>query len=306
MAEAIIEDVRKRDDEGGGPTKALVIMNYRHAFNDFAFADGTRGDNVGRYLFEAFPGRVANVMLNNLALLPGTTDSAPVSEPIQKGKWDAAFRVAAIEEAGFDFAGSPFGEDPFDYFAFRPHSVRYEDVFDGFVFFRPLAEHRLKTGIPGMFDDGFDAEARRRFAITGRTVADADFEAMIANAAEPLVERYDDTEKIEVMISGWLEDIAPENPATTSVPLAAAQGEAAPVPEVAPLDQALVALDSFPSVASYELDVAITPAESLLAGTAIIRFAELTPWDEIVCFLHGELRVTEVVCNHFVASCHST
>lgn len=211
IAEKIIEDVRAMDREAGEPAKALVIMNYRHAFNDFAFADGSKGDNVGRYLFEAFPGRVANVMLNSVGLLPGTTDFEAVTQPIQEGRWDAAFRSAGVEEAGFDFAGSPFGRDSFDYFPFRPHDATYEDVFDGFVFYRPLPEHRLVSGIPGLFDDGFEAEARRRFAVVGRAVADTDFMEMVAAANEPMVESYDELSRYEAVIDRWLEP-KPEPP----------------------------------------------------------------------------------------------
>lgn len=106
----------------------------------------------------------------------------------------------------FDFlCGSPFGRDHFDYFDFRPHDATYEDVFDGFVFYRPLSEHRLVSGIPGMFDDGFEAEAKRRLAVTGRTVDDEDFAAIVAASSEPLIEKYEDLERYEVMIGRWLE-----------------------------------------------------------------------------------------------------
>ena len=68
-------------------------MNYRHAFNDFAFSDGSKGDNVGRYLFEAYPGRVANVWFNSFGLLPGTTDRNPILAPIQEGRFTVRIRA---------------------------------------------------------------------------------------------------------------------------------------------------------------------------------------------------------------------
>jgi hypothetical protein len=204
MADAIIDGVRAADAAGAGLSKALVIMNFRHAFNDFTFEDGSRGDNVGRYLFEAFPGRVANVMLNAVALLPGTTDSEAVYEPLQKGKWDAAFRFAAIEEGAFDFAGTPFGQDGFDFFSFRPHSRTYEEVFTGFVFWRPLAEHRMVTGIPGLFD-GFAEEYRRRIEVVGSEVDEEALEAAMAASASPVSEGYGELQRLESMIAEWLE-----------------------------------------------------------------------------------------------------
>lgn len=204
LAELIVDRFGELE-RAGESAKALVIMNYRHAFNDFSFADGSKGDNVGRYLFEAFPGRVANVMLNALALLPGTTDRNVVAEPIQKGRWDAAFRFAGVEEAGFDFAGSPFGADSFDYFTFRPHTVSYADVFTGFVFYRPLSEHVLVSGISGMYD-GFDEEYRRRVELTGRELSEEDLREAIASSEAPVHEGYDEPEKIEEMIAAWLRD----------------------------------------------------------------------------------------------------
>jgi hypothetical protein len=80
-------------------------MNYRHAFNDFKFADnelrayyGGKADkvvrkNVGKYIFEAFPGKVSNVMINSLAVLPGGTDQRAITTTINNGKWDAAFEA---------------------------------------------------------------------------------------------------------------------------------------------------------------------------------------------------------------------
>ncbi len=204
MADAALAAIRAADDAGGQPAKALVILNYRHAFNDFSFADGSKGDNTGRYLFEELQGRVANVMLNSVALLPGTTDREAVYAPIQEGRWDAAFRFAGIEEAAFDFAASPFGEDSFDYFAFRPHSVTYQDVFTGFVFWRPLDEHRLVSGIPGLFD-GFEEELRRRLAVVGADMSEHDFESLLAASSEPVSEPYDELERLEASIASWLE-----------------------------------------------------------------------------------------------------
>ena len=204
MADAALAAIRAADEWDGQPAKALVILNYRHAFNDFSFADGSKGDNTGRYLFEELPGRVANVMLNTVALLPGTTDREAVYAPIQQGRWDAAFWFAGIEEAAFDFAASPFGKDPFDYFAFRPHTVTYQDVFTGFIFWRPLDEHRLVSGIPGLFAD-FTDEFHRRLAVVGTELPEQEIEALLTASSKPVSEPYDELERLEASIAAWLE-----------------------------------------------------------------------------------------------------
>ena len=211
LADSILEGFRELEEDEGRAGKALIILNYRHAFNDFRYADGGKGDDAGRYLFDALPGRVANVMLNALAWLPGPDGRGVVFEPIQGGLWDAAFRRAGIEEAGFDFAGSPFGADGFDYFTFREHDAAYQDVFDGFVFFRPISEHRLHTGIPGLFGDGFAAEAKRRVEVVVGPEAGAEaLRESIEASDHLLVEAYDDPERLEAMIARWLTEPAGE------------------------------------------------------------------------------------------------
>src|SRR5579864_272895 len=70
-------------------------------------------------------------------------------------------------DRGFGFRGSPFGADEFDYWPFWRTGLRYEDVFTGFVFFKPLSEHRLCEGLPGLADQHFEEEILRRCQAVG-------------------------------------------------------------------------------------------------------------------------------------------
>jgi len=168
MARNVIDTLKKLEKSGAKRKKALVIMNYRHAFNDqFKYPNGQPADNTGRYIFEAFPGKVANVMINSVALLPGTTDQQTVDAPIQNGKWDAAFKAAGNKNAGFNFDGSPFGSDAFDYFSFYPHPYRYQNIFTGYIFYKPLEEHIQMMGINGLLDDGYDSIIEKRCVNSG-------------------------------------------------------------------------------------------------------------------------------------------
>jgi hypothetical protein len=100
--------------------KALVIMNYRHAFPHLTIPRGGRTktfENMTGYLMAAYPGQVANVLINNVRILPGSTDNQAVIGTIQDGKRDAAFAAVGNPNLGFDFRDSPFGADGFDYFA---------------------------------------------------------------------------------------------------------------------------------------------------------------------------------------------
>ena len=61
MANHIISRFQEILQSNAPRKKALVIMNTRHAFR-------TGGNNTGDFLFQAFPNRTANVMLNMTAL----------------------------------------------------------------------------------------------------------------------------------------------------------------------------------------------------------------------------------------------
>ena len=120
---------------------------------------------------ERYPGRVANVMINSIRLLQGSRDNRAVFTALQDGKWDAACSALGNPDVGFDFADSPFGADDFDYFPI-PSPYKYQDVFTGFVFYRPLNEHRMSLGIPQAIDDVFAAELTKRYEVTGESAQD--------------------------------------------------------------------------------------------------------------------------------------
>lgn len=148
MADYIADEYIKIKESNSSKKKLLVIMNYRHAFKTMPGIDG----NVGYYLDNQFPGNVANVMINSLKILP---DSKNIREPVHDGKWDAAFRYTGNYNIAFDFENTPFGKDHFDYFDFIPHNQTYENIFNGFIFYRPLEEHWMEEGIPGFVDNVF-------------------------------------------------------------------------------------------------------------------------------------------------------
>lgn len=185
MAKQITDKFDEIRQSGENRKKALVIMNYRHAFNDrFPWPRGDNiegGDNTGRYLFEAYPGKVANVMINSMAIQVGNTDRKVILRMIQNGKWDAAFEVADNRSVGFDFADSPFAT-----------REKYQDVFTGFVFYKPLEEHRLAVGIPGVFDEGFDNVLLERCAIAGRPMQGDEVRSLISELGRVTTYAYED------------------------------------------------------------------------------------------------------------------
>jgi hypothetical protein len=199
MADNFAAKFNEIQKSSGNQKKALVIMNYRHAFTHFRLERGGKVKNIENmtgFLLAAYPGKVANVMINGTGLLVGSRDNPAGATAIQNGQWDAAFIVAGNPNRGFDFKGSPFGADPFDYFPFPiPVSYTYQDVFTGFVFYKPLDEHRMSFGVAGLLDPAFTAELVRRCQITGHTGSAEELTKQVQQwVATVRVSGYDDQE----------------------------------------------------------------------------------------------------------------
>lgn len=149
--------------------KALVIMNTRHGYGlleknkKFRFAMEYMGTTA--YLMQALPDKVANVFLNSISIRYG-----PMMTPVQNGKWDRAFTLAGNPNVGFNFLGSPFGKDQFDAAFFTAPDVCYQDVFTGFVFYKPLEEHYQRNGFPYEFDGFEDSILKRASYVSDASV----------------------------------------------------------------------------------------------------------------------------------------
>lgn len=160
MARHVFAEMGRLAESETTPPKCLVVTNYRHAFDLTERAPAAQRHNTFEYLKDAFGDRAANVLLNTRILFVA---------PIAGGVWDAAFEETGNRPAGFDFEGSPFGEDPFDLFPFRPGvkgRFKYRDVFTGLVYTHPREEQYMQRGVPGYFA-GFEEEALRRAMLIG-------------------------------------------------------------------------------------------------------------------------------------------
>lgn len=210
IAEQIIEKYKEILNSGSERKKALVIMNYRHAFPHLDVVSGTQKrhiNNVGGFLMKEFPGKTANVMLNSIRILDAT-DTEMSWTALQDGKWDAAFALAGNPDTGFDFKGSPFGSDPFDYFPYQ-HDYTYDDIFTGFVFYKPLEKHVMRYGIPAIFDEAFREEFTRRQWIKNEKTTKEDINEMVEALGKIHEFSYDNKEKMgesdyKALIQKWL------------------------------------------------------------------------------------------------------
>lgn len=187
MADRIETKFKEILDSDSRRKKCLVIMNYRHGFGPGKDPAGKiLGDNTCAYLYEAFSERTANVLINTVAF-----GKILNPYPIQRGKWDAAFKAMGNPSLGFDFAGSPFGKDQFDMSPEKAwFNCSYQDVFTGFVFFLPLEKHISELGIPGLDDDFKDVYLSRAKCISDNYPSKEKWETKFfgasANGRKPL------------------------------------------------------------------------------------------------------------------------
>jgi uncharacterized RDD family membrane protein YckC len=150
--------------------KSLVIMNTWHGYGHIGkrFPQSIQDEFHGTtaYLQEAFPGKVANVMIHTV-----TQKYGYMFTPIHNGKWDRVFEDLGNREAGFDFLGSPFGEELFDLAFIAAKDMLFKDVFTGYIFYKPLTLHLKKESFPYEFNNFEDTMIRRASILNGDYVA---------------------------------------------------------------------------------------------------------------------------------------
>ena len=171
-ATSTVEDIRERDSlipqrdsiladnflrayNVSSTEKALVILNFRHAF----VKDIGKSANAGRYIAELFPGKVANVMISGTSLSYDMSLTA-----IAQGRWDASFMNAGKENVGFDLAGSPFGQTRFDMIPL-PDCGNYEDWFTGMVYYGYFPDYRIVCNFKNFLNRRFAKELIRRYRL---------------------------------------------------------------------------------------------------------------------------------------------
>lgn len=142
--------------------KALVILNTRHSYQSYIVNRNDKSyplPSAANYVFDYYPNKVANVMINFYTLKDN-------DDLIAEGKWDAAFHFLKNPALGFDLKGSPFGDDSFDQYSLNPaNNTHYEDVFTGFIFYLPLEDLAPTVGIPDIISEDFYVELMRRVSL---------------------------------------------------------------------------------------------------------------------------------------------
>ena len=160
MAQNIIHQYEKIKSESN--TKALIILNYRHAFKIHTMGAGELMKNTAKYVFDYFGDRVTNIMISQANF--SEKDNAFEFSLIQNGTWDASFKFLNIEDVGFDLGDTPFGKDKLDIWNVDT-TYTYEDTFDGFVFYKPIEAYNLVSYFDGLIPKELEEEFFRRFKI---------------------------------------------------------------------------------------------------------------------------------------------
>jgi len=140
--------------------KALIIYNAPHSCRYYKVKE--KYDNfAAQLIIDRFPGRVANIALNW-----ATVSNNGYKSLSNSGKIDAAFAACGNKSIGFNLAESPIGKYLFDTGFIEPaDSIRFQDVFNGFIFYKPIKEWVLGIGMPYMNKINRQDELARRWNI---------------------------------------------------------------------------------------------------------------------------------------------
>jgi hypothetical protein len=199
LADYIIMKYKQMSFSNQERKKCLVIMNYRHAFGPVNISLGDI--SCASYIMRKYPNQSANILINTVNLSfglsnPGSPILTPVQRsPIKRGIWDNAFKTIGNKSLGFNFKDSPFGKDEFDLF-FSPLGklLKYQDVFTGYIFYKPLVEQYNSFGFKNIIANGFDKEILNRATIINDNSMDPD------NNIKFVMEKIEKLRKKEITI----------------------------------------------------------------------------------------------------------
>ena len=146
--------------------KALIITSREYAGKQtFTYLNKETKRQAG-YIKDKYGDKVKTIALNwykwmpldwQTHILPNKTNGLSVD-----GKWDAVFEMTDYKPVGFSLKESPFGKDEYDY----PYKdeLKWEEVFDGFIFYEPYYRHMVKIGFP------FELNSKQAKEILRRTM----------------------------------------------------------------------------------------------------------------------------------------
>jgi hypothetical protein len=135
-----------------------------------------RGLSCGSYLKTLYPDKVFSIKLHG-----ASTGEKYYPTPYPKnwdrvwnGRLDDIFKKINSKPIGFDLSDPIFAINAIEFFSYWKNwdwaafifpyieDLTINQMFDGYIFIKPLEEYKGATIIPGYFDDDFFEEVRRR------------------------------------------------------------------------------------------------------------------------------------------------
>lgn len=155
------EYAKKRNPER---RKALVIQNTYHGYIRIPkfIPLPTQPDiySTGEYIFKTYPENTTNIYINyyTQGFHNGLTN---------EGLFDAAFYFTKTDNIGFDLKSTPFGNSNFDLYNFGDgyEKINYDYIFDGMIFYKPISEMNLVSGIPNVYPKEYEKQFYERKAL---------------------------------------------------------------------------------------------------------------------------------------------
>ena len=138
-----------------GKKKALLIQNHPHAVNIDVIYKNKKIKSTGSYIKDIYGSNAKIILLNWYNYHQG--------ELIDDGKWDAAYELSRLKPVGFDLSGTPFGYT--SYHLHHDQNLTYQNIADGFLFYKPFYQFVAAIGIPNVVDNDFANELLNRSVI---------------------------------------------------------------------------------------------------------------------------------------------
>ena len=191
MAHNFLE-LYEHQEPKNGKKKALLIQNRPHACNLMVDYNGHKEKRVGYYVKEKYPNKTKIVVFNWYKWVPSSWSNKSwggehIIELTDDGKWDASFHLANYKSVAFDIENTPFGTTEFDYN--YKQGIRFQDVIDGLIFYKPFYEFTCTVGIPNIINETFAVEIMRR----EKVIMGEDYKTSV----EGLMDYYNDVRTVE-------------------------------------------------------------------------------------------------------------
>jgi hypothetical protein len=190
-----------------GKRKALYIQSRPHAIDLDVTYKQRKVKRTGSYIKDYYEEKVKIVAFNWYKWIPEEWKSISYGPPhiielTCNGKWDAAFYLSHNKSIAFDLENTPFGLTEFDYS--YEQDIKYQDVLDGIIFYKPFYEFTCTVGIPNIIDGTFVKEMiRREIIVNGEDVWNTEKE-IIDYYNEVRTRECADFNKLKKQMNKWL------------------------------------------------------------------------------------------------------